>query len=148
MIKNIPDRDYYIIFRRHKWGEPTWLWSLMIWFLVWRHRDYGHMDVLWEEEENLIVGMSTSPWQIGIQMAVSDLEVELRKYKHIDATGIIKFRSITEKDNKRQRGLINCVTCTKALLGVRNPFVISPYGLYRKLLKLGGKQIWHKQQSR
>jgi len=63
---------------------------------------------------------------------------------------IIEFKREIHVEPSHSMPLINyCTTLIAHFLGVSHGVILTPYGLYRKLLKLGGKEVysWRKDNE-
>ena len=126
-------QKYYIIFRSYH-GESRFL----RWFLK---SGFGHVSVIKKTanflnvieplttgiEIDVVRPISISQIFVNISDDMTVLQIFLPKQKKLIISHFANY-------------IPSCVTCSKAVLGVRG-WNLTPFGLYKKLLKLGGTHL-------
>jgi hypothetical protein len=97
--------------------------------------NFRHCDILLDNNIGIEITRN------GIDIVNTDKNVLFDKIKN---TGIIIVEYEIIKSNYSIIGLKTCVGICKDILGIKDFFIFTPYQLYKKLLKNGGK-IWEKQ---
>ncbi len=119
------EKEYWIIFTQ----------GITHWITRWLKRDFSHIWLLTKDEFNWI---AINPTRRYLQFEILPLSIAEDPFKHYDikAGAILKI-TFTNRDDKTQFGsvgLLNCVTWSKYVLGLRI-WCLTPFGLYRRLLR-------------
>ena len=124
-------RKYYVVFRqgRHKFAKrfkPT----------------FGHAWILYRDEfywvkievfYGMIIPKILFPYTevVDGKIEVCDLPTQLKQ-----SNKVVEIEcEIKKKEALFRFGIVSCVGIIKHILGIKNWFIFSPYGLYKYLLK-------------
>lgn len=142
MIKGIPDRKFYIVFRSADYkGMPRSWRCLYQAFYLFKESGWEHIDIFYEDQAGQSVFFGVAPWQIGIFESGLTLKEMLIKLRG-STTACIEVTSLTRSDNYLPRGMISCTTVVKAMLGLRGVFLNKPKQIFNVLKKKGGIVLW------
>ncbi len=107
------------------------------WIHSWLHPQFKHVAVVVAGDRSWIA----VDWRLGwpVVGVVADLEVDLvQRYedaKHTVLTVDIPHDARHSESRPWPIGLLTCVTFAKRFLGIRAPFVVTPWSLYRYLAR-------------
>lgn len=148
MLVGNEDRYYYVLFSRYSPERSTFFWRLVNFCFCFRHPSLAHVDLALPVGGDRTLILTSSPWQICPLVYEKSIEDYLEEaLKNIpDMRACIKFKSVTQSDNYRARGIITCISFVKAVLGLRGFFLVTPYQLFKKLKKMGGTVLCQPQQ--
>ncbi len=126
------ERIFYVIFDKRRGNFRFWN--------LFTSRNFDHIWLITELERTTLVikpmpnGCELDEWPCNIKQAL--------RFLPKDITAVLKF---TVKYNNLSRfniySIISCVSYSKYLLGVRGFLTISPFRLFKRLKKLGAKEV-------
>lgn len=122
-------QQWYVIFFRR--GKPRHRW--FHWFL---RDDFVHCATVRQIDPFKTLLIEVKAWGVISQIVNQSIEDYLLNHLEI-SSAILGFTvDYRRQAEARPRGIINCVTLTKAILGLWNcPFVQTPFALYKLLLQ-------------
>jgi len=105
------DSHVYVVFTKAK--NLGWLTPFL-------HKEISHCYVMWADcDRLLVVDQSVNKTSVFTRDSDSDIIGELVRAKVGDGGKLL--------------GLNTCVSSVKRILGITNPFILTPYQLYRTL---------------
>lgn len=107
------------------------------WWDHFLHPRFRHIMILFEVEERIVV-LEFNIWGIMFDYHLNDKQEVLQGYKNASSAMLaFRFNHTTEVDKNKliYRFLFNCVSMTKALFAIRNWRILTPYQLYKHLIK-------------
>jgi len=135
-------RTYYIVFQDSSFHRP---WQIFTWngykhAWVFYSKYMGPPGLLTRQTtlkvESLSTFLDVDYWPCDPE----DIAKEFIKQDYIK--DIVKIvLPIQQNVSYNVRGLINCVTIIKAVLGISKWFVMTPQQLHRYLLRIGGRSL-------
>lgn len=122
---NEDKKEYWVIFTQ----------GVTHWITRWLKPDFSHIWLLTHDEFNWI---AINPTRRYLQFEILPLRIQDNPFMHynIQAGGIVKI-TFKKRDDTLQFGtfgLLNCVTWSKYVLGLRI-WCLTPFGLYRRLIR-------------
>lgn len=127
LVKTTIKRTYWLIFKPGK-----------LWYSKFLKRNYGHVMVI-TNNGNQWIQLDPVSTRLEPYIYYCPVETNLPKiYANQEGTSVIKI-VLNELDDKRTIlrpfFIITCVEIVKYIIGLR-VFCVTPWGLYRKLLRL------------
>lgn len=147
MISGIPDRKFYVLFRKYDPEVMPFWWRIIFDLFIGRSKKkWGHVDIFFPYQEGVVTIIS-SPWQIGIRTNDMHIGDYLKLLKKHNQSACIAITSDTTSDTNFARGFLHlhCVSIVKSILGERG-WYYHPQTLFKKLSNKG-KILWQQQQS-
>lgn len=121
------NRLYYVIFDKRR-SSGFYFWHLFT------RKNFHHVYLITKANGGCMV-MSPTPYSCEIDIYPDTVDSFIQALP-ADVTAIVPYVAYSGNlKSYRPRGIINCVTLTKYFLGVGG-FSFTPYGLYKKLMRL------------
>ena len=148
MIKGIPDRIFYVVFRKADYKDMPIFWRYFLQALFFFKRSgWEHVDIFFEDQAGQVIFIGVAPWQIGILETGLTLKETLTKLRGT-TTACVEIVSNTRYDSYLPRGILSCSSVVKAILGVRGGFLCRPKHIFNVLKEKGGTILWQPQLCR
>lgn len=124
--------DWFIGFTDGSPGEP-WHWSERF-----TRRGYRHAIALTPDGTGTIIVNGLS-WRLHVERVAIPIGWVLRHFM-LEGFWFLAYRAVVRRRAWRP-AVLTCVETIKALVGIRSPFVITPWQLYRRLRAMGATPV-------
>jgi hypothetical protein len=126
----IPACEYYVVFTQ----------GVTHWITRWLRAHFSHIYLLTHDQYNWLL---LNPTRLYLQATILPVPITQLPFdclKEGDTVLRIRFRKRDDTQQFGAVGLLNCVTWTKYMLGIRIN-CLTPFGLYKRLLNFSQSEM-------